>query len=264
MTLVRALQPRRVSTTSVALALAALAAWAGTLAWVHQGDMGAMPGTMGMSLWSFTLMWGLMMAAMMLPSIAPFVGAYQASIADNRAARLSALAAGYLLVWTAVGVVAFVVASWFGDLAVGQPRPAQAMAVATFALVGVFQLTPLKFRCLSHCRSPIGHLVHYLGFTGRGRDLRAGASHGWFCLGCCWALMLLMIAFGVMNVAAMVGLAAVIAIEKVWRRGEAFARAVGVACLLFAVALIFEPGLAPGLDPGSVMSDMGGMSDMSG
>jgi len=171
---------------------------------------------------------------------------------------LASLAAGYLLVWTAVGLVAYVVAGWFGSLAADRPGPAQAIAVATFALVGVYQLTPLKFRCLSHCRSPLGHLVHYLGFTGATRDLRAGASHGWFCLGCCWALMLLMIAFGVMNVAAMVGLAAVIAIEKVWRHGEAFARAVGVACLVSAVVLVFEPGLAPGLDPGAVMRDMSG------
>ncbi len=70
--------------------------------------------------------------------------------------------------------------------------------------------------------------------------------------------MLLMIAFGVMNIGAMVGLAAIIGIEKVWRHGEAFARVVGVACLLFAGLLVFEPGLAPGLDPGALMP----MSDM--
>ncbi len=71
--------------------------------------------------------------------------------------------------------------------------------------------------------------------------------------------MLLMIAFGVMNVGAMVGLAAVIAIEKLWRHGETFARVVGVACLVFAVLVLFEPGLAPGLDPDGVnpMQNMG-------
>lgn len=260
----RASQPRQLSSTTLVLGLATVAAWIGTLAWIRSGDMGAMPGTMGMSLWSFTLMWGLMMAAMMLPSVSPFVGVYQTTITENRVPRLLALAAGYLAVWTAVGVVAFVIADQFGVLAADRPGWAQAIAVATFALVGVYQLTPLKFRCLSHCRSPIGHLMHYLGFTGWSRDLRAGASHGWFCLGCCWALMVLMIAFGVMNVAAMVGLALVIAVEKVWRHGEAFARAVGVACLLYAVLIVFEPGLAPGLDPGSIMSDMGDMSDMGG
>lgn len=250
---------RRVSATSLVLAGAAVAAWAATVVWIRAEDMGAMPGTMGMSLWAFTIMWGLMMAAMMLPSVTPFVRSYQATIVDRRAIRLTALAAGYLAVWTAVGVVAFFVADWFGEVAATNAGLAQTIAVATFVVVGLFQLTPLKYRCLSHCRSPLGHLMHYLGFSGRSRDLRAGASHGWFCLGCCWALMLLMVAFGVMNVGAMVVLAAVIAVEKVWRHGETFARVVGVACLGFAVALLFEPGLAPGLDPDAVMP----MMDMS-
>ena len=253
MSVTAALQPRRISTTSLVLAAAAATAWVGTIAWIEAEDMGAMPGTMGMSLVSFTVMWSLMMAAMMLPSVAPFIRTYQGTVVEHRLIRLTALAVGYLLVWTVVGVIAFFVADWFGSLAADRAGVAQAVAVATFAVVGLFQLTPLKFRCLSHCRSPIGHLMHYLGFTGATRDLRAGVSHGWFCLGCCWALMLLMIAFGVMNLGAMVGLAAVIAIEKVWRHGENFARVFGIACLAFAVLLVFEPGLAPGLDPDSVM-----------
>lgn len=256
MTLTAALTPRRASATSVVLAVTAVAAWVGTIVWIRVADMGAMPGTMGMSLVSFTLMWGLMMAAMMLPSVAPFVGVYQATVTERRVARLGALGLGYLLVWTAVGVVAFAAADWFGEIAADRPGLAHGVAVTTFAVVGAFQLTPLKFRCLSHCRSPLGHLMHYLGYRGRSRDLRAGASHGWFCLGCCWALMLLMIAFGVMNVGAMVGLAAIIVVEKVWRHGEAFARVVGVGALVFAVLLVFEPGLAPGLDPDAVMPMM--------
>ena len=259
MSVTAALEPRRISATSIVLVTTAALAWVVTIAWVRVEDMGAMPGTMGMSLASFTMMWGLMMAAMMLPSIAPFIRTYQGTVVEHRAGRLTALAGGYLLVWTAVGVVAFFVADWFGALAAERAGAAQAVADGTFFVVGVFQLTPLKFRCLSHCRSPIGHLMHYLGFTGTTRDLRAGVSHGWFCLGCCWALMLLMIAFGVMNLGAMVGLAAVIAIEKVWRHGESFARVFGVACLVVAVVLVFEPGLAPGLDPDSIMrmDDMG-------
>jgi predicted metal-binding membrane protein len=175
-------------------------------------------------------------------------------VTEHRGIRLPALAVGYLTVWAAVGVAAFVVADRFGDLAGGNARAAQVVAVVTFATVGLFQLSPLKFKCLSHCRTPLGHLIHYLGYRGRLRDIRAGASHGWFCLGCCWALMVLMIAFGVMNVAAMVGLAVVISVEKVWRHGERFARAVGVAALVYALALAFKPELAPGLDPGAVMT----------
>jgi len=249
MTAAAALEARRVPITSLVLAAAAILAWLLTISWIRVADMSAMPGTMGMSLLSFVVMWGLMMSAMMLPSVAPFVLTYRATLVDHRGTRLTGLALGYLLTWTAVGVVAFVIAGWFGDLAADRATVAQWVAVGTFALVGLFQLSPLKFRCLSHCRSPLGHLMHYLGFVGRWRDVRAGVSHGWFCLGCCWALMLLMIAFGVMNVGAMVGLAAVIAVEKLWRHGETFARVFGVACLAFAVLVIFEPGLAPGLDP---------------
>lgn len=254
MAITAALAPRRISTTSVVLAVGALAAWAATISWITADDMVAMPGTMGMGIASFTLMWGLMMAAMMLPSVAPFISTYERTVTTHRVGRLAGLAFGYLLVWTAVGVVAFVVADWFGALAADRAGIAHGVAIGTFAVVGVYQLTPLKFRCLSHCRSPLGHLMHYLGFRGPLRDVRAGASHGAFCLGCCWALMLLMIAFGVMNVGAMVLLAAVIAVEKVWRYGDRFARLVGVACLAFAVLLVFEPGLAPGLDPDSVMT----------
>jgi predicted metal-binding membrane protein len=246
-------------TTTIVLTVASASAWVGTVMWARSGNMGAMPGTMGLNVVTFTAMWALMMAAMMLPSIGPFVGVYQRTVTEHRGIRLPALAVGYLSVWAAVGVAAFVVADRFGELAGGNARAAQVVAVITFATVGLFQLSPLKFKCLSHCRTPLGHLIHYLGYRGRLRDIRAGASHGWFCLGCCWALMVLMIAFGVMNVAAMVGLAVVIAVEKVWRHGERFARAVGVAALVYAVALAFKPELAPGLDPGAVvtMTDMG-------
>jgi predicted metal-binding membrane protein len=220
--------------------------------------MNTMPGTMGMSLPTFTAMWTLMMAAMMLPSVGPFIGVYQRTVTERRAARFTALAGGYLAVWGASGIVAFAIAGWFGELAGRNGAAAQAMAVATFASVGVYQLSPLKYRCLSHCRTPLGHLVHYLGFHGPLRDLRAGVSHGWVCLGCCWALMVLMVAFGVMNVAAMVGLAIIIGVEKLWRHGETFAKAVGGASLVYAVALIFAPALAPGLDPSELMQ-MGGL-----
>ena len=247
---------RPISSTTLVLLAIVLAAWIATIAWIRADDMAAMPGTMGMSVAAFTVMWGLMMTAMMLPSVSPFVRTYQATVTTRRAPRLVLLGCGYVVVWTAVGLVAYVVADRFGRLASDRPNVAHAVAVVTFAVVGIYQLTPLKFRCLSHCRSPLGHLMHSLGFRGPLRDLKAGAHHGYFCLGCCWALMLLMITFGVMNVAAMVGLAAVITIEKMWRHGERFARAVGVACLVFAVVLVFEPGLAPGLDPDSVMQPM--------
>lgn len=241
------------SAITLALIGLSVAAWIATLAWARSAGMGAMPGTMGMNLVAFVVMWALMMTAMMLPSVGPFVGVYQRTITESRLPRLLGLGLGYLAVWAAVGVVAFGIATWFGDLAAGNATTAQVVAVATFALVGIYQLSPLKYRCLSHCRTPIGHLIHYLGFTGSWRDVRAGLSHGWFCLGCCWALMVLMVAFGVMNIAAMIGLAAVIAIEKIWQHGERFARVIGAAAIAYEIALIFVPELAPGLDPGGLM-----------
>ena len=173
-----------------------------------------------------------------------------------------------MVAWGATGSVAFVVADLFNDVAADRPTIARWVAMACFAAAGIYQLTPLKMRCLEHCRSPLGHLMRYVGFRGPLRDMRAGAHHGLFCLGCCWALMVLMVAFGVMNVAAMVGLALVIAIEKHWGHGERFAQAVGVIAVVWALVIIVEPGAAPGLNPDAIVDmgkmgmggDMGGMS----
>ena len=219
-----------------------------------------MPGTMGMSFPSFLVMWTLMMAAMMLPSMAPLATMYGRTITRHRSPRLTAFGGGYLVTWGATGTVAFVIADQFGEVAADRPTVAQWVAVVCFAAAGTYQLTPLKTLCLEHCRSPLANLMHYIGFRGPLRDARAGAHHGMFCLGCCWALMVLMVAFGVMNVAAMVGLALVIGVEKHWRYGGQFARLIGIVAIAWAVLIIIEPGAAPGLDPDAVMDmPMGGM-----
>ena len=236
------------------------ACWVVTIVWAVQMDMGlwGMPGTMGMSFGSFLVMWTLMMAAMMLSSMAPLALLYGRTITTHRGPRLTAFGIGYVVAWGATGSVAFVVADLFGDVAADRPTVARWVAVACFAAAGAYQLTPLKMRCLEHCRSPLAHLMRYVGFRGPLRDVRTGAHHGLFCLGCCWALMVLMVAFGVMNVAAMVGLALVIAVEKHWRHGERFAQTVGVVAVVWALVIIVEPGAAPGLNPDAVV-DMGKM-----
>jgi predicted metal-binding membrane protein len=122
-----------------------------------------------------------------------------------------------------------------------------ALAAVVFAVNGVYQLTPLKDRCLARCRSPIGLMLRYTSYPGPSRDLRAGAHHGAFCLGCCWSLMVLLAAFGVMNLWAMVALTAVITTEKLAPAGHLVARAVGVASIALAVAVFWFPSLAPGL-----------------
>ena len=254
----------RLPTSGVVLVALAALAWVATIAWANRRDMSAMPGTMGLGLAEFVAMWALMMAAMMLPSVWPFVAVYERTVRVHRGTRLGALAGGYLLAWALVGVAAYGVAWVFGELAADLPGLARMVAVAAFVALGVYQLTPLKFRCLSHCRSPLAHLLHYTSFKGPFRDLRAGIEHGLYCLGCCWALMLTLLALGVMNLPAMIGVAVIIAVEKVWRFGEVFARLVGVSALVYAVLVGIDPSLAPGLDPDVVMHDDMEMHDMGG
>ena len=112
---------------------------------------------------------------------------------------------------------------------------ATAVAVAAFTAAGLRQLTPLKARCLRRCRTPVAQLLHYGNYHGRLRDLRVGVHHGAYCLGCCWALMVVLVAFGVMNLPAMLILAALITIEKLWRHGAAVGRLTGVILLAFAI-----------------------------
>ncbi len=226
-------------------------AWVGTVVWARTADIGAMPGTMDMAAAAFVAMWSLMMAAMMLPSVAPLAGLYARTITERRSTRLAAFGAGYLLAWASTGLAAFWLADLFADVAAGRGSTGKAVAATAFAVCGLYQLTPLKERCLAHCRSPLIHVFHYAGFRGVTRDVRAGLHHGLYCLGCCWTLMVLLVAFGVMNLLAMAGLALVIGVEKHWRHGRVFARAVGIAALVLAVLVVLEPGLAPGLDPGS-------------
>jgi len=206
-----------------------------------------MTGTMGLGPAAFVAVWTLMMAAMMLPSVAPTASLYARTIQGRRAARMAGLVVGYLAVWAAAGLPAFGLAWLTGRLTGMHPGAARILAVAVFAVAGLYQLTPLKDRCLAHCRSPLGLLLHYGSYRGKTRDLRVGVHHGGYCLGCCWALMVILIAVGVMNIAAMVGLAALVLIEKVWRWGPLASRLAGIALLALAVATIWLPWLAPGL-----------------
>ena len=231
--------------------IAAAGAWAATVA-VARGMTG-MTGTMGLGLVAFVPVWTLMMAAMMLPSVTPVATLYARTIPRRRVARTAGLVAGYLGVWAAAGLPAFGLA-WLAGWLVGRhPDAAHIAAVAVFAVCGAYQLSRLKDRCLAHCRSPLGLLLHYGSYRGRSRDLRVGVHHGGYCLGCCWALMVILVAVGVMNVAAMVGLAALVLIEKAWSWGPAAGRLAGTAALALAVATIWLPWLAPGLHAAPAM-----------
>jgi len=237
--------PGAASREAALLLIAAAGAWAATVALAR--GMAGMTGTMGLGLAVFVPVWTLMMAAMMLPSVTPTAALYAKTVRGNRAARIAGLAGGYLGAWALAGLPAYGLAWLAGWLAGAHPGAAHVLAVGVFAGCGVYQLSSLKDRCLAHCRSPLALLLHYGSYRGRFRDVRAGAHHGGYCLGCCWGLMVILIAVGVMNIAAMVGLAAVVLIEKTWRWGPAAGRLAGVAALGLAVAVVWFPWLAPGL-----------------
>ena len=217
---------------------------------------------MGLSFFAFLVMWTLMMAAMMLPAVAPLVSLYARSV-QHRPARLVMFGAGYVLAWASTGVIVFGLASVFDQLARERPDAAHGVAVGALAGCGLYQLTPMKRWCLRHCRSPIGHLLTYANYNGMTRDLRAGFHHGLLCIGCCWMLMVGLVVVGVMNLPVMLGLAVLIALEKRWRHGEHLARVVGIGAIGFAIAVAFDAGLAPGLDDSDEPMPMDEMSATS-
>jgi predicted metal-binding membrane protein len=247
---VRALPPRQLAVPWIAVAAVAAVAWAVTITLARH--MGNGPGTMGLALLPFLGLWVVMMAAMMLPSVAPVAVLWTrlisgASAGAGRALRISGFLAGYLLAWAAVGAVAFGALAGTGRLLTASPAAAKWLGVAIFIGAGVYQVTPWKDWCLRRCRSPIGALMYYLGFQGRSRDVRVGLHHGATCVGCCWGLMIVLIAVGVMNVAVMAALAVVILMEKLWRYGKRFGQAVGVALVAVGVLAVWFPWLLAGL-----------------
>ena len=247
---VQALPPRQLAVPWIALAALAGVAWVVTILLAR--SMGNGPGTMGLALLPFLGLWLVMMSAMMLPSVAPVAVLWTrlisgASAGFGRVTRMSMFLGGYLLVWAAFGAVVFAALAGADRLLTASPTAAKWLGVAIFITAGIYQLTPWKDWCLRHCRSPIGALMYYLGFKGRSRDARVGLHHGATCAGCCWGLMILLVAVGVMNVAVMAALAVVIFVEKLWRYGKPFAQAVGVALVVIGVLAIWFPWLLPGL-----------------
>ncbi len=192
-------------------------------------------------------MWAVMMAAMMLPSAVPILLLYMRS---GRAReddglilwRVCALAAGYLLVWTVFSLAATGLQRAMAVQMLLSPmmEPASRRVGAILLVVaGIYQMTPLKRLCLIACRSPIAFLMGNWQPGPRGA-LYMGVRHGVYCLGCCWALMLLLFAGGVMNLLVIVALTAWIMVEKILPFGEKGAVASGV--LLIATGVLMFVG----------------------
>ncbi len=197
----------------------------------------------------FLASWQVMTVAMMLPSSLPFV--YMMIHASRQQQRpgptLAAFLAGYGAVWSAFALVAFLGDGLVHDLTDSWPwlqeRPWLVGAV-TLAVAGVFQFSALKERCLRQCRSPFSFFVRYYR-RGTGAAWRLGLRHGAFCLGCCWALMLVMFGVGVGAMTVMGLLAGVMLLEKVVPGGQRLGPAIGVALLLLSALWVAHPAGLP-------------------
>jgi len=177
-------------------------------------------------------MWAVMMTGMMLPSASPMI------LLAGGGARPYLLALGYLTVWAAFSVGATSLQLLLQRLLIVTPmmeasRPA---AAGLLAIAGVYQLTPLKDACLSTCQSPMAFVTRRWR-SGNAGAFRMGAEHGAYCVGCCWALMLLLFAGGVMNLAVIAALTVFVAFEKLAPTGVWNARISGLALLALAAWL---------------------------
>jgi predicted metal-binding membrane protein len=203
----------------------------------------------------FLPMWTTMMAAMMLPSVTPMVLLFD-RVSRSKAGNVSPVlktlptalfVAGYLLVWTAFGLLAFAVGAALGVLGGYLPALAAHRSIVVGVLLagaGLYQFTPLKRACLKHCRSPLDYLAHHW-HTGRGAAVQLGLHHGLYCIGCCWGLMLVLCAVGLMSLPWMGLVALVILMEKVLPRERWLCWA--IAALLLLAGALAAIGHLPGV-----------------
>lgn len=241
------IRDRITALTSFGLLLISGAAWVLVVrSSLRGGDMMMtmpMPATVADGL-AFVAGWGVMMTAMMLPSALPMIslyGAIQRGAVETapRGVPVAVFTAVYLLIWAASGAPVYVAHT----LLMAVAAPAFSYVVALVLLVaGIFQLSPLKQACLRACRSPFGFLLGHWR-AGRRGSLAFGWSHALYCLGCCWALMLVLVAAGAMGLPWVLLITAVVAAEKLLPGGEWLARAAGAALLLLGVAVALRPDL---------------------
>jgi predicted metal-binding membrane protein len=195
----------------------------------------------------FLLMWLAMMAAMMFPTIAPMVLAHRLVVVHRGEGALPSVAfiLGYLVVWTAIGLVPLAVFLAFRDLAGDEPIAAWLPRLSGLVLVGagLYQFTAWKRACLRACRTPLGFIMTHNFGSGPSGAFGAGLSHGAYCLGCCWALMAVLVVVGLMNLVWMAVLALVFLAEKNWRHGGGLNRLVGTAIALLGCAVLLYPDL---------------------
>jgi predicted metal-binding membrane protein len=230
-----------------ALLAVAATGWVWTARQMRGMDEGPFT-TLGQLTW-FVVVWVVMMAAMMFPSVAPTIALYTRVTRTSSPVAPWLFAGGYLLAWAAAGLVAYLVGrllvALLGDTlawdAAGQP-----LAGTTLVVAAVYELTPLKNVCLARCRSPISSLLTSWqgGPTG---SLRMGARNGAWCVGCCWALMASLFALGVMSLWWMAFVAVLIAAEKLLPLHRSVTVTVAVVLFGLGILLLAAPEVVPGL-----------------
>jgi predicted metal-binding membrane protein len=239
-----------VATGGVLLALAALGWWETTrqssgMDGMVQGF--AQVGTamrFDMTVPLFLGMWTSMMVAMMFPTIAPIVLLHRL-VVRRRGGGITPTAvfvAGYLAVWVTIGFVPLAALLGFrhvSDATTWVPR----LGGAVLAVAGAYQFTRWKATCLKACRSPLTFLATHDFGRGLAGTMRAGVSHGAYCLGCCWALMSVLFVVGLMNLAWMAAIAVVFLAEKNWKHAPTLTRVVGTSLVLFGLAVVVHPAL---------------------
>ena len=247
----------RLELVAALFALAAVSWW-WTVRQMRGMDQGAWTG-LGTLGW-FLGIWVVMMAAKMLPSVAPTVALYSRMTRQRSPLSPLLFAAGYLVTWAGAGLVAFtlseIVSRSSGD-ALTWDRAGRWVAGATLVFAAAYELSPFKDVCLGKCRSPLGFLLSAWR-DGRRGALEMGVKHGAWCVGCCWALMASLFALGVMSVAWMALVAGLIAVEKIlpWRKVATY----GTAVLLLTLGVLLF--VAPDVIPALTVPGAGQMTEM--
>lgn len=186
------------------------------------------------------LMWMVMMVAMMLPTALPMLAAYDRALGDHpmRRSSISAFAAGYLIVWIAFASAATGLQWLLHDRALASGMGVLLdpwLVSVVLVIAGAYEFTPVKMTMLGSCRTPLGFLATEWR-NGRSGALRMGVAHGRLCLGCCWALMLLLFVLGVMNLFWVFALSGLIALEKL-TQSSAVPRFVGGALVVSGITV---------------------------
>lgn len=244
-------QRERYLILGVLLTLAAIA-W-GVLIWqASMMNNQAMGLTMGMSAALFIMLWIVMMVAMMLPSAAPMILMFSTVYAGKRRQEQPFVptwifVSAYLLVWSLCGVLAFPLAQGAERLATQSMwlmDNAARFGGVILVVAGLYQLSPLKRICLSKCRTPLQFILGSWreGYSGA---FRMGFEHGAYCLGCCWLLFVILFPLGIMNIAVMALVTALIFAEKTFPLGQRIAQLSALLLSAYGVLVLFVPGALP-------------------